>query len=236
MSELRYSKKFDLYYYKKEKDLFFSVKKRVKNNTFNMDVKYLTDMKTFIELIRTLENYNEWLETKKQFILSECEDVLMFVKNYNRNTNRTTNKNNSGRKYGNSQFYSKELKLFHHTKKRVGQGSLPLEDKYLTNIKVFVNMVRTLDNYDEWLNSDKKYELTFDDYNKELMFNVRGCKPCAKINRYTKKVTYFNSVGELSEDVGYCKPTINKTMNTLTHRDGFYYCHVDKVEEILQQL
>ena len=113
---------------------------------------------------------------------------------------------------------------------------MKLDEKYITDKKTFIELIRTLDNYDEWLDSDKKYELTFDDYNKELMFNIRGCKPCVKINRYTKKVTYFNSVGELSEDVGYSKPIVNATMNTLTHRDGFYYCHADKVEEILQQL
>ena len=245
MNELRYSKKLDFYFYKKERGLFYFTRKRVENNTLNMDVKYLTDMKVFIELIRTLDNYDKWLNSKTQFILSEREGNLLFVKNYFKGNGsehkpakikKIVEKKKVVRKkkYEDFQFCNKESQLFYHTKKRVVNNTLKLDEKYLTDKKTFIELIRTLENYDEWLNSCGSYIL--ESCNDELLFCLRSSKPCAKINRYTKKVTYFTSISELSEDVGYSKPIVNKTMNTLNHRDGFYYCHADKVEEILQQL
>lgn len=220
MNKQRYSKKFDFYYYEKEYDLFKRFKKRVENNT-HIKENYLSDMKVFIELIRTLDNYNEWLETNQIYKLIINNEKLFFI-------SKTTSK------YGDFQFHNKERQLFYYTKKRVEQTDFSIKEEYLSDMKVFIELIRTLENYDEWLSSCGSYNL--ESCNDELLFCLKASKPCAKINRYTKKVTYFTSVGELSEDVGYCETSVWTTMNTLNHRDGFYYCHADKVEEILQQL
>ena len=222
MNKQRYSKKFDFYYYDKEFQLFKRFKKRTANNT-HIKEKYLSDMKTFIESIRILENYSDWMATNKTYKLIINDEELSFVLK-------------NAKKYGDFQFHNKERQLFYYAKKRAEQGNLPLEEKYCSDMKAFIELIRTLENYDEWLNGCRDYELAFDYCNKRLFFNMSSCQTCAKINKYTKKATYFNSVNELSEDVGYAMCTVGIYMNTLEPMDGFYYCYADRVEEFLQQL
>lgn len=143
-------------------------------------------------------------------------------------------------------YYQKEKELYENVKKRVKNGFLNISEEYLANKKVFIEMVRTLRGYDGWLNNKNTYrfcqngeELYFTK-NKSLIKSEpkrRGKpRPCAKINKFTKKVEYFDTVTDLVEDMGYDVTWVYKHLSKDRTLDGFYLCYENEVDEILERL
>ena len=138
-------------------------------------------------------------------------------------------------------YYKKERQLFGNTKIRIKNGTLYVNEKYLKNLKVFIEKVRTLEYYQEWLNRD---DYTLYNNDEELFFgekrlsyiNGRCHKSCAKINKFTKKVDYFDTVTDLVEDMGYDVTWIYKHLSKDKTLDGFYLCYEKEIDEILERL
>ena len=135
----------------------------------------------------------------------------------------------------NFQCYKKEYDLLQKVKLRVKKGKFHLDKKYLDDIVEFVKLIRTLKNYDLWLQTKHIYSLQ--QSNEELYF-LKGkfIRPCAKINKFTKKVEYFLSVADLVEDMGYDITWVYKHLSKDRTLDGFYLCYENEVDEILERL
>lgn len=134
-------------------------------------------------------------------------------------------------------YYRKERELWKTAMKQFEQGKLNIDRKCVRSLKKFVELIRTLTNYDVWFKGtrqDKKYKLV--NLGEELMFILAAEKPCAKINKYTHEVEYFVSVVDLAEDAMYCRQTVLKVIKNKEVKDGFYFCYATDVDEILSSL
>ena len=134
-------------------------------------------------------------------------------------------------------YYRKERDLWRTANKRFEQGKLNIDRATVRSLKKFVELIRTLTNYDNWFKgtrTDKKYKLT--NLGNDLVFMLGASKPCAKINKYTKEVEYFFTVEELAEDVMYCREHMPYLIKHRELRDGYYFCYAGDVNEILELL
>ena len=136
-------------------------------------------------------------------------------------------------------LYEKEGALWKNTINRAKAGKIKLCEKFY-DVQYFVKLIRTLPNYKEWLNSNRKYGFNSDtdEYNEDTVyFGKLRTKPAdkkhARVHRRTHKVEYYEDRFELADVMGYVPDTISKYRKSEEPLDGYFICFAQDVYKFI---
>ena len=121
-------------------------------------------------------------------------------------------------------YDKKEKMLWNGLMKRARQGSITMSVT-LQNFKLFCLTIRQKENYNEWLNSKGKYELSSHSnyFDENIFFKIHKTKPTVRVNKRTLKREYFDSIEDLADELCLSKDTVTKLIRENISKDGYTF-------------